>query len=84
MFESNPLTFNPGWTGQAEMLTEFAEVREIQQSLRAKGLTLAFEADESATGPAPRLTLSNPDRNPILIDQHVHSPPNLKKRMARQ
>jgi hypothetical protein len=35
-------------------------------------------ADESTTGPAS-LMLIDPDGNPILIDQHVDSPPNLKK-----
>jgi len=70
MFERNILTFNPGWTSQAETLKEFEDVREIQQSLKAKGLALTSEADESTTGPAS-LTLIDPDGNPILIDQHV-------------
>jgi lactoylglutathione lyase len=83
MFERNMLTFNPGWTGQAETLTEFADVREIQQGLKAEGLGLTSEADESTTGPAS-LMLTDPDGNPILLDQHVDSPPNLKKRMAQK
>lgn len=58
-------------------------VREIQQSLKAKGLALTSEADESATGPAS-LTLIDPDGNPILVDQHVDSPQNLKNKMARK
>ncbi len=70
MFERNTLTFNPGWTSQAETLKEFEDVREIQQSLKANGLTLTSEADESTTGPAS-LALIDPDGNPILIDQHV-------------
>jgi catechol 2,3-dioxygenase-like lactoylglutathione lyase family enzyme len=83
MFERNMLTFNPGWTGRAETLTEFADVREIQRAFKANGLTLASEADESASGPAS-LTLIDPDGNPILVDQHADSPPNLKNRMARK
>jgi catechol 2,3-dioxygenase-like lactoylglutathione lyase family enzyme len=83
MFERNLLTFNPGWTGQAETLAEFADVREIQQDLRAKGLALTSEAAGSDTGPAS-LTLIDPDGNPILFDQHVDSPPNLKNRMAQK
>ena len=83
MFERNMLTFNPGWTGKAETLTEFADVREIQRTVKATGLTLASEADESATGPAS-LTLIDPDGNSILVDQHADSPPNLKNRMARK
>jgi lactoylglutathione lyase len=73
MFERNTLTFNPGWTAECEALEEFADVREIQKSLKAKGLALACEADESSTGPAT-LMLIDPDGNPVLIDQHVDSP----------
>jgi catechol 2,3-dioxygenase-like lactoylglutathione lyase family enzyme len=82
MFERNILTFNPGWNAQAESVTDFADVREIQQGLKAKGLTLATEADESATGPAS-LMLIDPDVNPILVDQHIDSPSDLKNRLAR-
>jgi len=70
MFERNMLTFCPGWNSQAEPLSEFTDVREIQRHLKASGLTLASEADESTTGPA-NLMLIDPDGNPILIDQHV-------------
>ncbi len=73
MFDRNTFTFNPGWTAECEPLKEFADVREIQKSLKAKGLTLASEADESITGPAS-LMLIDPDGNPILVDQHVDSP----------
>jgi catechol 2,3-dioxygenase-like lactoylglutathione lyase family enzyme len=70
MFERNMLTFCPGWNSQAEPLQEFEDVREIQRRLKAGGLTLLSEADESTTGPAS-LMLTDPDGNPILIDQHV-------------
>jgi catechol 2,3-dioxygenase-like lactoylglutathione lyase family enzyme len=70
MFERNAFTFNPGWNSQAQPLKDFEDVREIQRSLRASGLTLTSEADESTTGPAS-LSLIDPDGNPILIDQHV-------------
>lgn len=70
MFERNMLTFNPGWNSQAETLEDFEDVREIQRRLKAAGLELTSEADESTTGPAS-LTLIDPDGNPILIDQHV-------------
>lgn len=70
MFERNMLTFNPGWDSRAEPLKDFEDVREIQRRLKAGGLALSSEADESATGPAS-LTLIDPDGNPILIDQHV-------------
>ena len=70
MFEENIMTFNPGWTQKAEALEEFTDVREIQRRLKAAGLELTTEADESTTGPAS-LVLSDPDGNMILLDQHV-------------
>jgi catechol 2,3-dioxygenase-like lactoylglutathione lyase family enzyme len=57
MFENNVLTFNP------------TDARAIQRDLKAKGVALTLEADESASGPA-HLTLVDPDSNAILIDQH--------------
>ena len=78
LFDRNTLTFNPGWTAECEPLSDFTDVRQIQKDLKSKGFTLASEADESTTGPAA-LMLMDPDGNPILIDQHVESPPNSKK-----
>ena len=69
MFEGNLLTFNPGWDQNAEDLPEFADVRQIQQHLKAQGIALSHEADESTTGP-DYITLTDPDGNEILIDQH--------------
>lgn len=73
MFERNMLTFNPGWDSEKNTLAEFDDVREIQRRLKARGLSLTMEADESTTGPA-YLMLADPDGNPILIDQHVDRP----------
>ena len=70
MFEKNLLTFNPGWDGDANPLDEFADVRDIQRTLRAAGVGFLSQADESATGPASFMVL-DPDGNPILFDQHV-------------
>lgn len=70
MFEQNILTFNPGWTSEAEPLEKFTDVREIQRHLKALGLELMSEADESTSGPAS-LVVVDPDGNPILIDQHT-------------
>lgn len=69
MFEKNILTFNPGWDQNAQAVESFTDVRELQRQLKAQGLELETEADESTTGPA-YVTLSDPDGNPILIDQH--------------
>ena len=70
VFERNMLTFNPGWNAHAEPLAAFEDVRAIQKALKASGLTLTSETDESGTGPG-NLMLVDPDGNPILIDQHV-------------
>ena len=70
MFERNILTFNPGWDYKAQPVEEFADVREHQRRLKAKGLVLTSEADESTTGPASFMVV-DPDGNPVLIDQHV-------------
>src|SRR4029453_2410730 len=60
MFAKNPMTFNPGWDRSANPLPDFDDVREIQKRLKAQGLTLAIEADESTTGPAS-LMVMDPD-----------------------
>jgi catechol 2,3-dioxygenase-like lactoylglutathione lyase family enzyme len=73
MFDKNILTFNPGWDRNANPLADFDDVRELQRTLQARGLTLASAADEASTGPAS-LMLIDPDGNPILIDQHVPKP----------
>lgn len=70
MFEKNTLTFNPGWDAEGNRLEDFTDVREIQKALKADGITMLSEADESTSGPASCL-VSDPDGNPILIDQHV-------------
>ena len=70
MFEKNTLTFNPGWNSNAQELDNFTDVRELQQQLKAQGVELMSEADESTTGPASFMVM-DPDGNPILVDQHV-------------
>ena len=70
MFPRNTMTFNPGWDGNAQKLDAFTDVREIQKQLKASGVALATEADESTTGPASFMVI-DPDGNPILFDQHV-------------
>ena len=69
MFEGNMLTFNHGWNENAEKLDVYDDVRKIQKHLKASGLSLVLEADESATGSA-RLVVKDPDGNTILIDQY--------------
>ena len=70
MFDKNILTFNPGWTQNAETLDSYTDVREIQKQLKAHGVTLESEADEDSAGPASFI-VNDPDGNPIMVDQHV-------------
>ncbi len=70
MFEKSILAFNPGWASNAQILATFTDVRELQRQLKAQGVQLQQEADESTTGPASFITV-DPDGNPILVDQHV-------------
>jgi lactoylglutathione lyase len=73
MFEKNMLTFNPGWDHTNSTPPDFGDVRDLQKTLKARGLNPDPAADESTAGPA-YLMLTDPDGNPILIDQHVASP----------
>jgi len=70
MFERNMLTFNPGWDSDAKPVPGFLDVRQIQARLKSQGITLDEQADETTSGPA-YITVTDPDGNPILIDQHV-------------
>lgn len=56
MFEENIITFNP------------PDVRAIQKSLLADGVTLDQETDPDGDGPA-HIALTDPDGNVILMDQ---------------
>ena len=70
MFDKNILTFNPGWSSDAQPLGEFTDIRELQRQLKDRGVTMITEADESSTGPASFM-IADPDGNTILVDQHV-------------
>ena len=70
MFDKNILTFNPGWSQDAQPLGEFTDVRDLQRQLKAHGLSMISEADENTVGPASFM-IADPDGNTILIDQHV-------------
>ena len=68
MFEKNILTFNPGLTLEGEPLESFTDVRELQATLKERGIEFSTEADDSSTGPA-HFVIEDPDGNPILVDQ---------------
>lgn len=69
MFAQNILTFNPGWNELGQEVDSFDDVRAIQQQLQQSGITIQTTADPNMIGPA-HITLSDPDGNQILIDQH--------------
>jgi len=69
MFEGNIITFNPGWDGNAQNVEDFDDVRQIQNHLQSLGIQLTRTADETTSGPE-YITLTDPDGNNILIDQH--------------
>ena len=70
MFESNTLTFNPGWDENANKLKTFDDVRAIQQQLKNNGVKLDGETDENSSGPGS-IFVTDPDGNAILIDQRI-------------
>ena len=70
MFDKNILTFNPGWDDEAQPVGDFTDVRELQRRLKAAGVPLVVEADESSAGPGS-FVVEDPDGNPVLVDQHV-------------
>ena len=71
MFDSNILTFNPGWEGLGSAVDEFTDVRTLEEHFRTAGIEI-FEdtTGESPTGPAS-FKIADPDGNEILFDQHV-------------
>lgn len=70
MFEKNILTFNPGWGQDTKYLESFTDVREIAARLRADGAELLNDnTQDTESGPAS-FVITDPDGNPILVDQH--------------
>ena len=70
MFDKNILTFNPGWNADSEQLPDFTDIRNIQQSLKSVGIEVGTEIDPQSSGPA-NFSVTDPDGNVILFDQHV-------------
>ena len=68
MFDRPMLTFNPGWDENARPVDPFDDVRALQSALSDLGLDTGAPI-ESTEGPA-HFMLTDPDGNPVLIDQH--------------
>jgi len=71
MFEGNILTFNPGWSAEAEQLDRFDDVRAIRAETVAAGLEPFDDTTSSGESGPASFSLVDPDGNAILIDQHV-------------
>jgi catechol 2,3-dioxygenase-like lactoylglutathione lyase family enzyme len=70
MFEGNILTFNPGWNQDAELVENFDDIRKLQADLKSRDIQLDEEIESKGKG-AASFTLTDPDGNKILVDQHV-------------
>ena len=71
MFESNILTFNPGWTGIGEAVDGATDIRDLSAQFKADGLEPTNDTTgDSPSGPAS-FSVADPDGNDILFDQHV-------------
>ncbi len=68
MFEGTMLTFNPGWDQSAGEVTPFEDVRDVKAKLIAQGIEVSQEQG-GESGPAS-FVVTDPDGNPVLIDQH--------------
>ena len=70
MFETNILTFNPGWDKDCNKLESFTDVRELHKKFKSEGIEISSESITNETGPSS-FSVIDPDGNSILIDQHV-------------
>ena len=71
MFDTNIMTFNPGWEGLGQAAEDFTDIRVLSDQLEAAGIERADDTTaDSSSGPAS-LKVTDPDGNVILLDQHV-------------
>lgn len=75
MFEKNIVTFKPGLSKGKEQLSHFTDVRELRDRLVEAGIEMTTDLDPNGMGPAS-VAFSDPDGNPILIDQSFPKPGN--------
>ena len=70
MFDSNILTFTPGWDQDAQTLEEYIDVRELKEKINKAGIATESESFEEQSGPGSFM-ITDPDGNQILFDQHI-------------
>ncbi len=69
MFEKNILTFNPGLTLEGKQTESFTDVRDIERTLRERGVEITHGTEEAGDSGPAHIVVEDPDGNPILIDQ---------------
>jgi catechol 2,3-dioxygenase-like lactoylglutathione lyase family enzyme len=69
ILEKNMLTFNPGWDANMQNIDDYIDVRYLQKMLSDQGIDCGKMIGENNKGPA-NFMMTDPDGNPILIDQH--------------
>jgi len=70
MFENNIMTFNPGWDKHCNTLDSFDDVRKLHKEFKDNGIEMSQESISGESGPSS-FSVSDPDGNAILFDQHV-------------
>ena len=70
MFDKNILTFNPGWDQEGNTLKEYQDIRKLYNYIKTKNIKTEQESFDSEKGPGS-FVITDPDGNPILIDQHI-------------
>ncbi|MEQ9825568.1 MAG: VOC family protein [Puniceicoccaceae bacterium] len=70
MFESNLLTFNPGWDQSASNLESFTDVREICAQLKEQGVEIEGDDAFPSQGPA-FFSVQDPDGNLIGLMEEI-------------
>lgn len=70
MFEGNIMTFNPGWDKNCKTLESYTDVRDLLKEFESQGVNISQKSITSESGPAS-FSITDPDGNAILIDQHV-------------
>lgn len=69
MFDKNILTFNPGLTRKGKPMESWTDVRELERTLRERGVEVTHGTEEAGDSGPAHVVLEDPDGNPILIDQ---------------
>ena len=70
MFEKNTMTFNPGWDKDCNTLDSFDDVRKLHKDFKNKGIEMSQESISGDSG-LSNFSITDPDGNAIMFDQHV-------------